>query len=234
MCTESHGSRATKDASVICDVCVAWRDFPLYGTAFRNGLCNIEFVSIRMDLLGQLTLLPRVQRPGDCWYEWDAGKEDFLPRKPGVYQKYSTLISGFVLASAQLKSLDPPRRQHGELSLAARILPNGPKPRPWHSSSFAMEGWWTFMTLASAQLKTRDDQGKRRRNREGFLSHSLRAVWESIQPSLRFLGDAADLDIPDCQSLMMFVDRIKETVFSNYMWVCMPPVVSSGVLVIVS
>ena len=170
---------------------------------------------------------------GDCWYEWDAGKEDFLPRKPGVYQKYSTLISGFVLASAQLKSLDPPRRQHGELSLAARILPNGPKPRPWHSSSFAMEGWWTFMTLASAQLKTRDDQGKRRRNREGLLSHSLRAVWESIQPSLRFLGDAADLDIPDCQSLMMFVDRIKETVFSNYMWVCMPPVVSSGVLVIV-
>ena len=160
---------------------------------------------------------------GDCWYEWDAGKEDFLPRKPG-----------FVLASAQLKSLDPPRRQHGELSLAARILPNGPKPRPWHSSSFAMEGWWTFMTLASAQLKTRDDQGKRRRNREGLLSHSLRAVWESIQPSLRFLGDAADLDIPDCQSLMMFVDRIKETVFSNYMWVCMPPVVSSGVLVIVS
>ena len=92
------------------------------------------------------------------------------------------------------------RRQHGELSLAARILPNGPKPRPWHSSSFAMEGWWTFMTLASAQLKTRDDQGKRRRNREGLLSHSLRAVWESIQPSLRFLGDAADLDIPDCQS----------------------------------
>ena len=79
------------------------------------------------------------------------------------------------------------RRQHGELSLAARILPNGPKPRPWHSSSFAMEGWWTFMTLASAQLKTRDDQGKRRRNREGLLSHSLRAVWESIQPSLRFL-----------------------------------------------
>ena len=138
------------------------------------------------------------------------------------------------LASAQLKSLDPPRRKHGELSLAARILPNGPKPRPWHSSSFAMEGWWTFMTLASAQLKTRDDQGKRRRNREGLLSHSLRAVWESIQPSLRFLGDAADLDIPDCQSLMMFVDRIKETVFSNYMWVCMPPVVSSGVLVIVS
>ena len=94
------------------------------------------------------------------------------------------------------------RRQHGELSLAARILPNGPKPRPWHSSSFAMEGWWTYMTLASAQLKTRDDQGKRRRNREGLLSHSLRAVWESIQLSLRFLGDAADLDIPDCQSFM--------------------------------
>ena len=105
-----------------------------------------------MDLLGQLTLLPRVQRPGDCWYEWDAGKEDFLPRKPGVYQKYSTKVSGFVLASAQLKSLDPPRRQHGELSLAARNLPNGPKPRPWHSSSFAMEGWWTFMTLALFRL----------------------------------------------------------------------------------
>ena len=57
-----------------------------------------------------------------------------------------------MLASAQLKSLDPPRRQHGELSLAARILPNGPKPRPWHSSSFAMEGWWTFMTLALFRL----------------------------------------------------------------------------------